>query len=55
MLGCNFFDWCSGSCTWNVDCYSETAQTDPSYQSIIQNLCQDASRRNHTWRQECKL
>jgi len=55
MLGCNLFDWCTGSCTWNIDCYSETAQTDPSYKSIIEGLCQDASRRNHTWRQECKV
>ena len=59
MLGCNFFDMCNaGPCDWNlpnVNCYSETVQSDPSYKSIIESLCQDASFRNHTWRQQCKF
>jgi hypothetical protein len=52
MLGCNFFDWCSGPpCTWNVNC--NTSETDSAYQALIMSLCEDTARVNHTSRQEC--
>jgi hypothetical protein len=52
MLGCTFFDWCSGPpCTWNVNCY--TSETDPAYQNLIMSFCEDTARVNHSARLEC--
>lgn len=64
MLGCDFYDWCDNgvdpddpgtSCQWGEHCYSQTADGDPDYRSVIESLCDDASHRNHTWRQQCKF